>query len=231
MKLDLKSIAIGIIIGSIGLTTVYGVTKNKNIDVSYNVGNISIQEKNIIFSNNSAPFIYNGEVYAPVRIIAENAGCQVSFNGEDNSVSISKDNSKDESKIRLLEEAIGYIGAVTPEKAIDIWSNGLKERSAALQYIVMTESLKESYVKSLEENGYDFWITGVSSPWVENYEVLKINKLSDDSYEYDIQYNTRTSEGSYNFFVTLKLVKEGDYWKVSEVKGDEDSQAYTGFVN
>lgn len=229
MKFDLKSIIVGIIIGSIGLTTAYGVTKNKTIEVNYNVGSISIQDKNIIFSKSSEPFIYNGEAYAPVRIIAENAGCQVYFNKEDNSISISKDNSKDESKIRLLEEATAYIGAVSPEKTIDIWSNGLKERSAALQYVVMTESLKEIYAKSLEENGYDFWITGVSSPWVENYEVLKINKLSEDSYEYDIKYNTRTSDGSYNFVVTLRIIKEGDYWEVAEVKGDEDLKAYTGF--
>lgn len=227
MKFDLKSIVVGIIIGSVGLTTAYGVTKNKTIDVYYNVGSISIQDKNIIFPKNSEPFIYNGEAYAPVRIIAENAGCQVYFNEEDNSISIS--NPTDKTKLRLLKEATDYVGAVSPEKTIDIWSNGLEKRSAALQYIVMIESLKEKYVKSLEENGYDFWITGVSSPWVEDYEVLKTSKLSDDSYEYDIKYNTRTSEGSYNFLVTLKLIKEGDFWKVAEVRGDEDSKAYTGF--
>lgn len=227
MKFDLKSIVVGIIIGSIGLTTAYGVTKNKSIDVYYNVGSISIKDKKIMFSKNSEPFIYNGEAYAPVRIIAENVGCKVYFNKEDNSISIS--NRGDNSKIRLLEEASNYIGAVSQEKTIDIWSNGLKKRSAALQYIVMTESLKEIYVKSLEENGYDFWVTGVSSPWVENYEVLKANKLNDDSYEYEIKYNTKTSEGDYNFFVTLKLIKEGDFWKVAEVNGDEDSHTYTGF--
>ncbi|MDD3570095.1 MAG: hypothetical protein PHY44_03220 [Lachnospiraceae bacterium] len=226
MKFDLKSIVFGIVIGSIGLTTAYGVTKNKTIDVSYNVANISIQDKNIIFSKNSEPFIYNGEAYAPIRVIAENAGWQVYFDKKDNSISI---NPSDKSKIRLLEEATDYVGSVSPEKTIDIWSDGLKKRSAALQYVVMTESLKENYVKSLEENGYDNWITGVSSPWVEDYEVLKTNKLSDDSYEYDIKYNTKTSEGNYNFLVTLKLTKEGDFWKVSEVNGDEDSKAYTGF--
>lgn len=176
MKFDLKSIVVGIIIGSIGLTTASG---------------------------------------------------QVCSNNEHNSISVSSPT--DKSKIRLLEEATEYVGAVSPEKTIDIWSNGLKERSAALQYIVMTESLKENYEKSLEKNGYDFWITGVSSPWVEDYELLKTNKLSDDAYEYDIKYNTRTSEGKYNFLVTLKLIKEGDFWKVAEVKGDEDSRAYTGF--
>lgn len=227
MKFDLKSIAVGIIIGSIGLTKAYCVTKNKTIDVNYNVGSISIQDKKIILPKSSEAFIFNGEAYAPVRIIAENLGCQVYFNKEDNSISIS--NPADKTKLRLLEEATDFIGAVSPEKTIDIWSSGLKERSAALQYIVMTESLKEIYIKTLEENGYDFWITGVSSPWIENYEVLKTNKLSDNSYEYDIKYNTRTSEGSYNFLVSLKLIQEGEYWKVAEVKGDEDSQAYTGF--
>lgn len=227
MKFDLKSIIVGVLIGSMGLTTAYSATKSKNINVLYNDNKVVVQDKDIVFSPDNTPFIYNDTAYAPINIIAENIGCNVSFDEKENTINIY---SIDKSKIKLLEEAIRNIGAISPEKAIEVWAKGVEERSAALQYCVMTESFKETYVKSLDKNEYDFWITGVSSPWIEDYKILKINKINDTSFEYEIKFNTKTSEGDYNFFVTLTLIKEGDYWKISDIKGDKTSEIYTGLV-
>ncbi|MEA4972758.1 hypothetical protein SDC9_150894 [bioreactor metagenome] len=227
MKLDLKSTVIGILIGSIGLTTAYGSEKLKNISVSYNIKNVNIQDKDVAFSEGNEPFNYNGVTYAPIRVIAEALGSEIYYNQNDSSVSIY---STDSAKVRMLEDAMKNLGTVSPEKAIEVWSKGLTDRSAALQYSVMTESLKEIYLKSLNDNGYDFWVTGVSSPWVKDYEITNKTELSDSSYKYEIKYNTETSDGSYNFSVSLTLVKDGDYWKISDVNGDKDSEAYTGFI-
>lgn len=227
MKLDLKSLFIGVIIGSIGLTTVYGAGEFKNIDVAYSISSINVDDDIVSFSDENEPFIFNGVVYAPIRTVAEAMGCEVYFKQNDSSVNI---HSTDNAKVRLLEDAIDNLGTVSPEKAIEVWSKGLKDRSAALQYSVMTDQLKEIYKKSLDDNGYEFWVTGVSSPWVENYEIIDQTESNDESYVYKIKYNTKTSDGDYNFNVSLTLVKEGDFWKISDINGDKDSEAYTGLI-
>lgn len=225
MKFDFKSMVIGLLIGCTGLTTAYSAA-NKTITVNDTGSHVMIQEKEISFAEEQKPFVYNEITYAPIRTIAESMGGSVSFREHTNTIEIY---STDKAKVRLLEEAIGNIGTVSPQKAIEIWAKGLKDRSAALQYCVMTEQLKQSYVKSLDENGYDFWITGVSSPWVENYELLKTTEKNNTSFEYDMKFNTKTSEGTYQFFVTVTVVKDGDYWKISDIQGDSDSKNYTGF--
>ncbi|MBE6012637.1 stalk domain-containing protein [Anaeropeptidivorans aminofermentans] len=226
MKFDLKSIVAGIFIGSIGLTSVYAGAASNAIEVFYNIKSVSVQDKEITFPEDKKPFIYKDTAYAPIKEIGEALDSGVIYNEQEKSISLY---SKDKAKLRLLYDAIDRLGAVSPEKAIDIWSQGLIERNAAIQYAVMTDALKESYVKSLEENGYDFWITGVSSPWVESYEISDKVNTSDIKQEYHIKYNTKTSEGSYHFNVTLLLIKDGDYWKIEDIAGDEESSAYTGY--
>lgn len=226
MKLDLKSMAMGILIGSFGLTTVYAGAASNTIEIFRNIKSVSVQDKEITFPEDKKPFIYKDTAYAPIKNIGEALDSDVFYNEQEKSISLY---SKDKAKLRLFYDAVDSLGAVSPEKAIDIWSQGLIERNAALQYVVMTDALKESYVKSLEENEYDFWITGVSSPWVEGYEILDKVNVSDVKKEYHIKYNTKTSEGSYHFNVTLSFVKDGDYWKIADISGDEESSAYTGY--
>ncbi len=43
----------------------------------------------------------------------------------------------------LLMDATSYTGVFSPEQAAIVWLMGLEGRSAALQYTVMTEKLKE----------------------------------------------------------------------------------------
>lgn len=226
MKIDFKSVVIGIVIGSMGLTTAYSTSKSKTIDVYETNSLFTIQDEPITIPKENELFVYNEMTYAPIRAIVESMGGSASFRKDTNTIEIY---STDKAKVRLLKEAVQTIGAASPEKAIDIWAKGVKERNAALQYCVMTEAFKEIYVKSLEENDYDFWVTGVSSPWVENYEILKINEIKENTFEYELKFNTKTSDEDYHFLVTPTVIKEGDYWKISNIRGNSDSEAYTGF--
>ncbi len=225
MKFDLKSMAVGVIIGAFGFTTVYAASSGKMIEIFYNVKNISVQDKEIVFEKGNEPFIYNNTTYVPLRTIAESLDSEISYFDSEKQISIY---SKDKAKIRLLLESVENFGADSPEKAIELWAKGVKSRNAALQYSIMTKELKEKYIQQLDENGFNFWVTGVSSPWVENYEILKTTELSKDAFAYELKFNTKTSEGDYNFSVKLNLVKEDDFWRISEISGDDDSSAYTG---
>ncbi|MDF2865941.1 MAG: hypothetical protein K0R72_759 [Clostridia bacterium] len=58
----------------------------------------------------------------------------------------------------LLITAMDNLGVFKPEDAASIWSNGLKMRSAAMQYSVMNSKLKVEYKNQLEEN-FPNWVT------------------------------------------------------------------------
>lgn len=94
----------------------------------------------------------------------------------------------------LLLKAMDYLGVCSPEEAVNIWSNGLKMRSAAIQYSVMTSKLKLEYKADLEKT-FSNWVTGMSSPWVDSFQIIKTEKKVDDSYVFSVKYITKTSTG------------------------------------
>ncbi|OQB15291.1 MAG: hypothetical protein BWY15_00662 [Firmicutes bacterium ADurb.Bin193] len=136
---------------------------------------------------------------------------------------------KYEIRSQLLISAISEVGVCRPEKAIEVWAEGLKTRSAALQYAVMTEALKDEYAMQLEKI-FPNWVTGISSPWVSGYEIIKTEKTEDDGYIFYLVFNTETSAGpadSYKAIITV--VKSNDFWQISQIYTDEGLYPYTGY--
>ncbi len=131
---------------------------------------------------------------------------------------------------KLLKDAMDYVGVCEPNKAVEVWSEGLRQRNGAMQYSIMTKALKDIYAKDLEKS-FPNWVTGVSSPWVDGYKIFNVERVSDVAEIFHLKYTTATSAGEFEpFFVTLKVVKDGEFWRISSVIGDEASTAYTGFV-
>ncbi|MGI6554550.1 MAG: hypothetical protein ACOX2P_04085 [Bacillota bacterium] len=93
------------------------------------------------------------------------------------------------------------------------WAKGVKTRNGALQYAVMSPELREEYYDELSEG----WCTGVSSPWVDSYEIIE-RAVEDNTYKYDITF-TYTDSTKNTFietqFVTVKKFK--DNWFVADI--------------
>jgi hypothetical protein len=137
----------------------------------------------------------------------------------------------DEYEVRsaLLMEATDSVGACGPEEAARVWAEGLKRRSAAMQYAVMTKALKDKYAKQLEAT-FPNWVTGVSSPWVQGYEIMEAKMASENEYAYRMLFSTASSSGPAGAWeARLTVVKDGDYWRVSKVDADRELDVYTGF--
>jgi hypothetical protein len=134
-----------------------------------------------------------------------------------------------EVRCALLMEAADYVGACGPEEAARVWAEGLKRRSAALQYCVMTKALKAAYAERLE-NTFPNWVTGASSPWVEGYEIAEAKKIGAQEHAFLVLFSTATSAGPAGTYTArLSVVREGGYWRVSKVDADGELDAYTGF--
>lgn len=136
---------------------------------------------------------------------------------------------KYEVRSELLADATNEIGVCNPEKAVEVWANGIKKRSAAQQYSVMTKSLKDEYAKQLESSSPN-WVTGMSSPWIDSFEIKKIVITDDDNYTFYINFYTLTSTGpAGEHKAEVSVAHEGDFWRITSISSDEKFDAYTGY--
>lgn len=129
----------------------------------------------------------------------------------------------------LLMKAMDDVGVCDPESAANVWANGLKIRSAAAQYSVMSSELKAKYAAQLE-NTFPNWVTGMSSPWVESYTICDKRELDKDTYIYYLQFSTATSAGpAGNYKAVLTIANTGKFWQIVALSTDKGLYPYTGF--
>lgn len=129
----------------------------------------------------------------------------------------------------LLLKAMEKIGACSPEDAAEIWANGLKTRSAAEQYAVMSPALKQEYAKQLEESA-PMWVTGVSSPWIDTYRTVLVEKPEEKRQIHHLMFTTQSSTGpGPTVTAILTLERQDGYWRIAGIEGGTDLEAYTGY--
>lgn len=136
---------------------------------------------------------------------------------------------KYEVRSELLMDAMNMVGNHTPQSTAKVWAEGLKMRSAAMQYAAMASELKEEYAGQLEKNAPN-WITGMSSPWISNYKILNVKKLDTNSNIVEIMFYTLTSTGpagDYKAILTIK--KEGEFYRIVKIWADKELYPYTRF--
>jgi len=134
---------------------------------------------------------------------------------------------KYEVRSRLLMEAKDSMGPCLPEGAAQVWAKGLVQRSAALQYAAMNADLKREYARQLETCAPN-WVTGLSSPWVESYEIKGVESPDDNRRIIRMRFSTMTSTGpagDYNAVLTVK--RDGGFWRISAISSDEGLYPYT----
>ena len=126
----------------------------------------------------------------------------------------------------LLMDAARYTGVSTPEQAVDVWAKGLEQRSAAMQYIVMTDALKGEYAKQLDALRSN-WVTGMSSPWVSGYTVTEASKPDDAHAEFSLNIETEAAYIHEDYKAKLWLVREGEFWRIDRIQADPGLYWYT----
>lgn len=132
---------------------------------------------------------------------------------------------------RLLIEAMDHVGVCDPQSAATVWAEGLKARSAAMQFSVMDPQLRAKYIAQLEKT-FPNWVTGVSSPWIDRYEILKITPLSDTRARIEMKFTTATSTGpAGNYPAQLIVEKEENFWRIISVVTGKELNVYTGFLS
>lgn len=158
-----------------------------------------------------APMNISGRILVPVRVLAEKLGAEVSWDGENQTVSITTPVSPNQdNRIQQLERTLA---PTSPEAAISAWAEAVKTRNGALQYALMSPELKQA---SYDELAAANWSTGTSSPWIDSYTVTDKGQINDQSRGYVVEYtytdSTRTTFTKKEF-VTIQ--QDGENWFVS----------------
>lgn len=87
------------------------------------------------------------------------------------------------SKIEELEKIIAPASA---DEAIALWIRGQQIRTGTLQYMALSNELKEKAIAKISDQ---IWVTGGSSPSLGEATVLETRKLDDHTVSYTIKYN------------------------------------------
>ncbi len=137
---------------------------------------------------------------------------------------------KYEVRSRLLMEAMKQVGVCEPEEAAKVWARGLINRSAALQYSVLNNKLKADYAAQLEQS-FPNWVTGMSSPWVDSYEIVNTIPSNNNGMIVELKLSTKTSTGpAGDFDAALTIALEDEFWRITKLAIDKELFVYTGFM-
>ena len=137
---------------------------------------------------------------------------------------------KYEVRSQLLMEAMDEVGVSEPQQVPQVWASGLINRSAALQYSVMSDALKLDYAKQLTDSTPN-WVTGMSSPWVDRYEIIETVMPNEYCFIFHLKLYTKTSSGpDGEYGAVLTVAREGNFWRIAKLTIDAGLYPYTGFV-
>jgi hypothetical protein len=115
----------------------------------------------------------------------------VNWNSGEQTVTVDlPDRASQQRQIELLQSALAPSSA---EAAAQAWANGVKSRNGAVQYAVLSPDLQSRTVKQYEELN---WVTGISSPWIDKYELSAGVKTDNGDVSYEVAFFLATSSGS-----------------------------------
>ena len=154
---------------------------------------------------------------------------QTSFSDNANNTILNYKNSQDDlnhvshqqskAQVEFFSQALNELGATSPKQVVKLWVKAEQTRNGVFHYAVACDELKKKIIKEWGEPQENFWIIGVSSPWLDKYEILSNKKLNNSCYETTIKFFWITSAGpSDPTQNTLVIVKNKDIWCVKEVK-------------
>ena len=183
MKEKLKGIVIGIAIGTIIATTsAFAANRTVQKVLSYNDIKISLNGQRIVPTdangNDVEPFIIDGTTYLPVRAVANAIGLNVDWDGNTNTVLLSKDST--------LTQSTGTV--VYDKGGIKITYRGIKDSgySKAVQFLIENNSNTGITVQVRDESINGFMVDGIMSSDVQagkkaNGELTYYNSTLEDN--------------------------------------------------
>lgn len=182
---------------------------------------IFVEDKQV--KNNDDYIIKDNKVYVSEDALKNDFGFNVFYDKDENRIRLyDVPKMQFEARSSLFENFGDIYEPATPDEVANLWALGVKKRNGAFQYLVLSKQLKEEFKVEAEKNGRLGWVTGFSSPWVEDYKITK-EKINDLTWKYNIVFNITTStpiEEKWN--ATLTVEKQDNLWRIINITKDFD---------
>ncbi|TBL80590.1 copper amine oxidase N-terminal domain-containing protein [Paenibacillus thalictri] len=210
-------------IALLALTTVFGMFGG----VAYSAGGAKLVINGALFAPEVPPQMIDGNTMVPIRTVSEGLGADVRWDEVTRTVNVEMpDTASLQRQIDLLQSALAPASA---DEAVNKWAEWVKKRNGAAQYALLSPELRKRTLSSYKELN---WVTGVSSPWVDNYEIAGGVPAGETGTSYEVTFHLKTSSGSAGqgtVKVTVEPQKNGD-WQITGLQPVGDSSAINGIV-
>lgn len=168
--------------------------------------------------NNGDYFVKDGKAYVSQDALQKDFGFNVFYEEKENKIRLYDfPMIQYKARVSLFEDFAKIYDPKNEDEVVTIWAQGIKERNGAFQYLVLNNKLKEDFKKEAEENNRLGWVTGFSSPWVEDYKISK-EKIDDNIFKYKVNFKAiDSSQTVYPMYAELTVSKEDNKWRITNI--------------
>jgi hypothetical protein len=162
----------------------------------------------------------------PIRAVSEALGAKVDWNGDEQTVTVDLPAQASlQRQVDLLRNAIAPASA---DEAVKLWAQSVQNRNGAAQYALLSPELQSQTAKAYEDMN---WVTGLSSPWVDRYEVSDGIQADNAGTSYDVSFQLKTSAGSAGEGTVKVTVESKDgKWLITGLQTASGADALGGIV-
>lgn len=165
------------------------------------------------FTSNKKPItiakaiVTNGVTFVPIQYFTEVLDENVSY-GNDNIIRIF---SEDDLGYGFNDLVIKFENPNDINSAVEMYAKSVKERNGAIQFGLMDRDNRLAYYSNLNDLNF---ITGVSSPWVDSYEILS---TGDNTFKITFHLKTSEAKDVITMISNIKFVEDGTTFRVKSL--------------
>jgi len=168
-------------------------------------------------------------IFVLIIVLSVSIGCSTNKSSHDNrdlatkgdATSATSANLDNDTQLSSLKRQIDMLqlslSPQTANEAVESWARGVKTRNGALQFAVLSPELQMKMRQEFSGNG---WVTGVSSPWVNDFSITNTGS-SENSATYEVRFKLATSTGNTGEDLVKVSVKQNKTtWYITKATSD-----------
>lgn len=160
----------------------------------------------------TAPLAIDGVTYVPLNYFTYVLEENVRIDYRDNDKLIVRVFGKDGFENNFDRLIKGFSFPLSGEAAAKMYAEAVKTRNGAVQYGLFSDEIRKNKFMELSDLAF---VTGVSSPWVDNYEITKIN---DNTFKIEFTLKTSVPADLTIETVNITVAEKFGYWKIVSIE-------------
>ena len=151
--------------------------------------------------------VTNGVTFVPIQYFTQVLEENVSY-GNDNIIRIF---SKDTLSYGFNDLVVEFENPSDLKSAVEMYAKSVKERNGAIQFGLMDRDNRMANYSNLNELNF---VTGVSSPWIDSYEILS---TGDNSFRITFHLKTSNPKDVITMTSDIKLIEDGFTFRIESL--------------